>query len=127
MHKLILWIQVLPTPTPSFGNIPQQLLQEQFPEAIKFDLDNFSEAQLVTHVLQLLQEAEEGILLIDATTNSPMGALLRLLNSQQLKKMKAILIGEHTAISKMLRMNCHSFTQLSDIVDLEKLLTTESW
>jgi len=103
--KVCLYAKV--TPEPSFEyQIPMKAaILSQLPDFYWYDFDNFSEGMIIDYVIQMVQQAENIVLLVNATPESNLGGLLKLIPQlhRQKNKIKAVLLGEHAQLQKVLK------------------------
>ena len=103
--KVCLYAKV--TPEPSFEYqipIKDQVLT-QLPDFYWYDFDNFSEGMIIDYVIQMVQQAKNIVLIVNAKPNSALGGLLKLIPQlhRQKAKVKAVFQGEHAQLQKVLK------------------------
>lgn len=76
-----------------------------YPDFFIYDFDNFSEAMVVDYALQLLNNAQQVVLILQAEPESPLGGILKLMPivMRQKQKTKLVFEGEHIAVERMLK------------------------
>lgn len=95
------------TPEPSFEyQVPEKAwIETHLPDFYWYDFDNFSEGVVVDYALQMLQQAQNIVLIIKAEPNSPLGGVLKVIPQLYRSKsqIKAIFRGDHAQLQKMLK------------------------
>ena len=75
------------------------------PDFLVYDFDNFSEAMVVDYALQLVNNAQQVVLILQAEPDSPLGGILKLMPIviRQKQRVSVVFDGAHVAIERMLK------------------------
>lgn len=100
--------------------------KEQFPNLVTFDFDNFSEPSIMDYGIDLLKQAEQVIVIIDADTEDKAGSLVKFMNKLTKEKDKSQLVvlnGNNQVLEKMAKiLRSGHFLKNVDLLEQKKLV-----
>ncbi len=103
--KICLYAKVTPEPSFEYQVPLKNKLLTQLPDFYWYDFDNFSEGMIIDYVVQMVQQAQSIVVVFQASSESNLGSLLKLIPHlhRQKQKIKAIFLGEHAQLQKVLK------------------------
>ena len=103
--NICFYIKVTPEPSFEYQVLEKEWTKTHLPDFYWYDLDNFSEGVVVDYALQMLQQAQNILLIIKAEPNSPLGGILKIIPQLHRSKsqIKVIFQGDHAQLQKMLK------------------------